>query len=81
MKNALILDDSEKVRSTLHDILNEIGFKVFEADNGSDGLIILEENKIDLLILDLVMPHKSGIDTLIELKNFKDYKDLKIIYA
>lgn len=68
MKNILIIDDEESVRSALKRFLSRHDFTVFEAAQGEEGLNILKNEKIDLIILDLQMPVKGGIETLLQLR-------------
>ena len=58
-------------------ILEVAGYSVFEADNGNTGIALFRSNPVDLVIVDLFMPEKEGIETIIELR--KDYPELKII--
>ena len=78
MKTALIMDDSEKVRVTLNKILTAMGFKVFEAGDGISGIKMIQEHDIDLLVLDLIMPKKGGVDTLLELRTARNLKIIVI---
>lgn len=66
MIKLLIADDSSfsrnKVKKSVHEIDEDI--QVFEASDGSEALNVLQENKIDILILDIVMPGMTGIELL-----------------
>ena len=66
----LIADDHEIVRQGLKTILSEHSDLevVAEAENGNEVLKIIQNTKVDLLLLDFDMPEKNGLDTLIELK-------------
>ncbi|MBT5471166.1 MAG: response regulator transcription factor [Nitrospina sp.] len=66
----LIADDHEVVRKGLKTILSEHSDLevVAEAENGNEVLKIIQNTKVDLLLLDFDMPEKNGLDTLIELK-------------
>jgi len=57
--------------------LEDAGYEVEEAADGNIGLQINRENPADLIITDLIMPEKEGIETILELK--KDFSDTKII--
>lgn len=77
-KNILVIDDSVSVRKFIREILEEAGYKVYEAGDGEEGIEVFKSNgNIDLIITDIYMPKKSGLEIVIELK--KEYKDLKII--
>jgi len=60
-KNILIIDDSRSLRLYLKNILTKMGFNVFEADNGLDGLKILYTEKLSTIICDWEMPSMDGI--------------------
>ena len=48
-------------------MLEEHGHDVVEAGNGNEVLRVLEDHEVDLLVLDIVMPEKDGLETLIEM--------------
>jgi len=72
----LIVDDDSSIRMLLKAILDRDGYRFFEASNGQDTLEILKKEKIDLVILDLMMPVMSGFDTL---KSMRKVPSLTII--
>lgn len=63
-KNILIVEDEFRIRFLLRDYFNAEDFRVFEAENGQIALDIFKENKIDLIILDIMMPVMDGLTTL-----------------
>jgi len=66
----LIVDDDEEFRQEMKELLEE--YRVLEASNGIDALALIRKpNAIDLIILDVVMPHMSGLDVLREIKTAK----------
>ncbi|MDA3129392.1 response regulator [Aliibacillus thermotolerans] len=71
MDKILIVDDQDGIRSLLKALLSEEGYEVLEADNGDTALQLLETETIDLLLLDLKMPDRDGIDILMERKQRK----------
>jgi len=77
MANILIVDDEELARFTLRDILESAGHSVTEACNGNEAIEQQRRGDFDLVITDVVMPEKEGVETIIELK--RDYPELKII--
>jgi CheY-like chemotaxis protein len=62
-KNVLIVDDDPSIRYMLGRVLMGEGYEVLAAANGNDGLQIAQEREIDLVLLDLKMPGKSGQET------------------
>jgi len=77
MKIILVIDDDEDVRSCIRNILEHSGYSVLEAENGRVGIDIFRHNPVVLVIVDLFMPEKEGIETIIELR--KEFADLKIL--
>lgn len=62
MKNILIIEDEEKVVQVLKAYLEKGGYNVYVALNGLTGIEIFKENKLDLIILDLMLPDINGED-------------------
>ncbi len=77
MKKILIIDDNSIVRTTISDIIKAHGYDTVEAESGAQGIQSQKDNPADLVISDLCMPEKSGIDTIRELRS--QYPNLKII--
>lgn len=76
----LICDDSVLVRKKVTDyVINNSNFQVIEAINGEDCIEKYKMYKPNLIIMDIVMPVKTGLDALIELKSID--KDVKVIIA
>lgn len=65
----LIVDDQEDIRRSLTGILEDEGYQVLTADNGSDAIEMAREEVPDLVLLDIWMPGLDGIQTLERLKN------------
>ena len=63
-KRILVADDNEAVRIMLEDILNEAGYKVSTSQDGLETIEALQKGVFDVVILDLLMPHKSGFEIL-----------------
>ncbi|MDD5196868.1 MAG: response regulator [Candidatus Omnitrophica bacterium] len=80
MAKILIVDDDEKMRWLYQDILSSEGFDVLTAGNGEDGLKLAIENKPDLILLDVMMPHKKGGDVSEDLLDNNRTKDIPVIY-
>ncbi len=77
MARILIIDDEELARFTVRDILEGQEHEVEEAANGQEGVDLHASKPFDLVITDIIMPEKEGVETIIELR--KDNPDLKII--
>ena len=76
-KRILIIDDSEIDRMAIEEILKQAGYEVILASDGKEGLERFYENPTDLVITDMVMPEKMGIDVISELR--ESHPGLKII--
>lgn len=61
--------------------LTKIGFEVKTAGDGEEAIKVLNEFVPDLILLDLVMPHKDGFDTLVEIKANSKWKHIPVIVA
>lgn len=68
MARVLVVDDDQQVRKFVTQTLTRVGHEVVGAADGNDGLRVYGNGGIDLVILDLIMPEKEGIETIIELK-------------
>ena len=77
MATILIVDDDEKIVETLSIILKKEGYDILTGANGNDGLKLCLEQKVDLVITDIVMPEKEGLETIIDMK--KSFPSIKII--
>ena len=77
MARILVVDDEELARFTIREILETAGHEVVEATNGNEAISSQSANPCALMITDIIMPEKDGVETTIELKH--DYPDLKII--
>lgn len=64
----LICDDQEVIHETITTYLEAEGFQVAQAYDGEEALKIFENQKIDFIILDLMMPKKSGIEVCKEIR-------------
>lgn len=60
----LIIDDEQPIRDYLSCVLENAGYEVCQAENGREGMKILDEKSVDLLITDLVMPEREGLETI-----------------
>lgn len=76
MSTILVVDDDKSILSFIDEALSE-EHTVFTSESVVDAENITHQNKIDLLITDLVMPDKNGIDMIMEYK--KSYPDTRIM--
>lgn len=73
----LIADDEEFNRLLLKSILVKQKIRILEAENGSEAVTIAKNSEVDLIIMDVSMPIKNGIDATIEIRKFN--KNIPII--
>jgi two-component system, OmpR family, response regulator CpxR len=64
----LLVDDEPEFVETLGERLETRGFKVFKASSGDECLAALREKVVDVVVLDVLMPGKDGVQTLREIK-------------
>ena len=64
MKKILIVEDNEKNMKLVRDILRHQGFETLEAVNGLDGVRLAEQQRPDLVLMDIQLPDIDGIEAL-----------------
>src|SRR4051812_7388826 len=64
----LVIEDDSAVRELILHTLSKAGYSVIAAENGDEGLNLFRSKNPDLVITDIVMPRKEGLQTIIELK-------------
>ncbi len=77
MARILIIDDDEQFLRMLMQIFERNGYEVLGASDGEDGIALFRKKNADLIITDIIMPGKEGLETIAELK--RDFPDVKII--
>ena len=77
VQTILIVEDEELVRGMLRDKIEHEGYHVLEAEDGRAGQIMLEDEVIHLVITDLVMPRKDGLELLMEMRT--NWPDIPLI--
>jgi CheY-like chemotaxis protein len=77
MPRILLVEDDERVRLVLKDVLESEGYEIQEASNGKEGLQSLASSQPDLILTDLVMPDTEGIEMIIKIR--KSDPNVKIV--
>jgi CheY-like chemotaxis protein len=77
MAKILVFDDEPSILLMIKKLLEKAGHEVEIALNGKEGMEIFDKIKPDLIITDLIMPEKEGLETIFELR--RKYPNLKII--
>jgi len=73
----LLIDDDDQFRAMLNEALTGEGYQVLEASDGRQALALYASKPTDLVITDLVMPEKEGLEMISEIKHL--YPGAKII--
>jgi DNA-binding response OmpR family regulator len=73
----LIIDDEDQPRRMLQQVLIRAGYEVVEARDGNEGLQLFRTSPTDLIITDILMPEKEGLETIIDLR--REFPAVKII--
>ncbi len=68
MARILVVDDDDGIRRALRTVLERAGYAISEARNGQDAVRLWREEANDLIITDIHMPDKSGIEMILELR-------------
>ncbi len=77
MPRVLVVDDEAQVRDLLRTTLEQAGYEVLEARTGREALQHYRDSPTDLVIMDILMPDKDGLESIMELR--ADYPDAKVI--
>lgn len=77
MVNILVIDDEPSVLDVLRKILQLEGYEVITAANGEEGLELFRQFPCDLVITDMVMPVKDGLQTILDLR--KEKPDIPVV--
>jgi DNA-binding response OmpR family regulator len=75
----LLVDDSKFNRKIVSDMLRELKFKLYEAEDPIQAEEIIKDHAIDLILLDNEMPHKTGVQWCKELRASEEYENISII--
>lgn len=68
MARILVIDDEPQIRKMLKQMLEKAGHEAMLAENGSEGILLNKKTPADLIITDIFMPEKEGIETIMELR-------------
>ena len=80
--NILIVDDSKTIRSVIKKTLQIAGVPIgelYEAENGQEGLVLMQDNWIDLVFVDINMPVMTGIEMIEKMDKDKLLEKLPVI--
>lgn len=69
MANILLVDDEKSIRKTLKEILEYEGYAVDEAQDGAEGLRMIQDGDYDVVLMDIKMPKMDGMEVLEKMQN------------
>ena len=75
----LIADDYSTSRRLINDSLQQIGFSCIEAENGNQAIALIQQSVLNLVIADVNMPEKNGIELLKDIRANNNMKDLPVV--
>jgi len=78
-KRVLVVDDDDNTRRFLTVALEENGYEAITAADGEEGYERIREDAPDLILLDVMMPKKTGFSLFKQLRKDDDYKDIPVI--
>ncbi|NET27837.1 response regulator [Okeania sp. SIO1I7] len=81
LRHLLVVDDRWENRSVLVELLEPLGFKLTEAENGQEALTKAKQQTFDLIITDIQMPVMNGFEMLKQLRNDNALKHIKVIIS
>lgn len=79
-KKVLIIEDDEAITETLKILLESRGFETETAEDGDTGMEIISRTKPDMIVLDLYLPGKSGLDIYLEIRDDADLANAPVIF-
>src|SRR5262249_41313523 len=78
-KRVLIADDEPNIVAALEYLLQQGGYEVLVARNGDEALALLDQRVPDLVLLDVMMPRKSGYEICSRIRNQPEWRHIKVI--
>ena len=79
MTKILLVEDEQIMLNLLQRKLTEEGYEVSIAKDGEEGLKVMEEIKLDIVLLDIVMPKKGGFEVMEEMQKDPNLKRIPVI--
>ena len=75
MQKILIIDDEPHILLMLKKMLERVGYEIEIATSGDEGIKLFKESGSDLVITDIIMPEKEGLETILEMRRIKSDLD------
>ncbi|HMJ64898.1 MAG TPA: response regulator [Candidatus Binatia bacterium] len=73
----IVIDDDDTLREFVAEVLRRAHYNVLLASGADEAFRLLEQNQVNVVITDLIMPEKEGLETIVELRRM--YPKIKII--
>src|SRR4030042_2217598 len=77
MKHILVVDDNLMMRKLIRNLFHAENIEIEEATNGVEGLEIIKQHPVDLIITDIIMPKMEGLELIMNIR--RDFPNTKII--
>lgn len=78
-KKILIADDEPNIVAAVEFLLRRDGYEVYVARDGEEALKVVEARRPDLVLLDVMMPQKSGYEVCMRMRERDDWRNIKVI--
>ena len=78
-KRILIVEDQEDNRTIVRDVLSTVGYELIEALNGEDGVKLAQNERPDLILMDIQLPKMDGYEATQQIKSIAELKTIPII--
>jgi CheY-like chemotaxis protein len=78
-KKVLVVDDDPGIRLFVVTVLEQHQYQPLEASNGQEGMERIRREKPDLVILDILLPRRSGVRLYRQLKTEADFKEIPVV--
>ena len=72
MANILVIDDDVTIQLVFSQFLTSLGHEIMQAENGKEGMSMIQETRPDLVITDIMMPEMDGLEILMQLRSTHD---------
>ena len=72
MANILVIDDDVTIQMVFSQFLTSLGHEIIQAENGKEGMSMIQEIRPDLVITDIMMPEMDGLEILMQLRSTHD---------
>jgi CheY-like chemotaxis protein len=79
VKTVLVVDDFASVRFYHVNLLHQSGYRCFEAHDGHEALEKLRQQRVDLILLDMIMPRMSGEEFIRRIRSIHEYADIPLL--